>query len=127
MPRGNRTPRKKAAAAENGASGTKAARTAARTLAFARHIFEAAPVGLAAYDDTGQCVAVNEATAAVVGASVEQLLTQNFRKLESWKRSGLLAAAAGGWRKRTSPPASAARSGWTSASSLSAPTGTGTC
>jgi PAS domain S-box-containing protein len=86
-------PKKKAAAAKNGARATTASRGAARTLAFAREVFEAVPIGLVAYDHTGQCVAANEAAAAAGGATVEQLLAQNFRQLESWKRTGLLAAA----------------------------------
>ena len=97
-------PRKKVTAVGTRAAGTKAQRSAAETLAFARQVFETAPIGLVAYDAAGQCVAANEAAAAAGGATVEQLLSQNFRQIESWKRSGLLAAAeetlAGGGGRR---------------------------
>ena len=86
-------PKKNAVAKDKRSAGTQAARNAAKMLAFARRIIEAAPVGLVAYDSTGQCVSANEAAAAAIGATVEQLLAQNFRRIESWKRSGLVAAA----------------------------------
>ncbi|MBN1771846.1 MAG: PAS domain S-box protein [Deltaproteobacteria bacterium] len=82
-------PRKKAAAVEGGTAGTKAT----RMLAFARKIIETAPVGLVTYDATGQCVSANEAAATATDATVGQLLAQNFRRIDSWKRSGLLVAA----------------------------------
>ncbi|MBI3396390.1 MAG: diguanylate cyclase [Spirochaetia bacterium] len=51
-------------------------------------------MGFVAYRlDTGQCVLANDATARIVGASVQDLLAQNFEQIPSWKESGLLAAA----------------------------------
>jgi PAS domain S-box-containing protein len=46
-----------------------------------------------AYRATGPCVLANPAAARVVGATVELLLGQNFRELDSWRQSGLLDAA----------------------------------
>ncbi len=57
-------------------------------------ITRAAPVGISAYDADGRCVMANEAACRIVGADHEQVLAQNFRHIESWKRSGLLDAAA---------------------------------
>ena len=52
------------------------------------------PMGVLAYHaKSGRCVRVNEAMGRIVGASVPQLLGQNFRHLAPWKESGMLAAA----------------------------------
>ncbi|NPV87852.1 MAG: diguanylate cyclase [Anaerolineae bacterium] len=56
-------------------------------------IIDHSPVGILAYRPDGQCVLANQAAARAVGATVEQLLQQNFRKIESWKKYGLLALA----------------------------------
>ncbi|MDQ1285721.1 MAG: hypothetical protein QG663_1139 [Thermodesulfobacteriota bacterium] len=57
---------------------------------FHQKIISTAPVGVFTYRTDGQCVSSNEAGAAIVGASVEQILAQNIRCLESWKKSCLL-------------------------------------
>jgi two-component system CheB/CheR fusion protein len=49
--------------------------------------------GITAFRQDGTCVLANEAAAAIVGASKEELLQQNFRQLPSWRDSGLMAAA----------------------------------
>ena len=82
-------PKQKVAAQESGVAGGKAT----RMLAFVRKVIETAPVGILTYDVTGQCVSANETAGTVLGASVEQLLAQNFRRIESWRHSGALAAA----------------------------------
>ncbi len=51
------------------------------------------PLPMAVYDESGQCVMVNDAFAALVGASREQLLAQNFNHIESWKKTTLLGDA----------------------------------
>jgi PAS domain S-box-containing protein len=72
-----------------------------------RNITENAALGIIVYNETGQCIATNKAMAEMVGATtVEQLLSQNFNKIESWKKSGLLdaakeALASGGKRKKS--------------------------
>jgi PAS domain S-box-containing protein len=50
-------------------------------------------VGLLSYDQSGQCVVANDAAAALVGGTREQLLTQNYTTLDSWKTSGMLLLA----------------------------------
>lgn len=50
-------------------------------------------VGVLAYRTTGQCILANKAAAALVGASEDDLLRQNFRELSSWISSGLLSEA----------------------------------
>ena len=42
---------------------------------------------------TGNCIIANEAAACSVGTSTELLKSQNFRRIESWKQSGMLNAA----------------------------------
>ena len=61
---------------------------------FNESIIAESPVGIAIYEaDSGQCVVANDAIVSLVGASKEQVLKQNFYKIESWEKSGLLAAA----------------------------------
>ncbi len=62
-------------------------------LAFNKTIFEASPIGIITYKASGQCVSANESIAKMVGATVDQLLKQNFYHLESWKKSGMLELA----------------------------------
>jgi len=59
-------------------------------LKFNETILLNSPLPMAVYADNGQCVRVNDAFAALVGASREQLLAQNFNRLESWKKTTLL-------------------------------------
>lgn len=51
------------------------------------------PVGIATYKATGETVSANEASARIVGTTVENMLKQNFRDLASWKQFGLLEMA----------------------------------
>ncbi len=62
-------------------------------LNFNKSVVQDSPVGKAAYDATGQCIMVNKKAAEYVGTSTGQLLKQNYRKLESWQKSGLAEAA----------------------------------
>ncbi|MBA4372089.1 MAG: hypothetical protein C0402_04435 [Thermodesulfovibrio sp.] len=57
---------------------------------FNEQILSASPVGIGTYDFEGQCISMNEQGARLIGATPEQALKQNFRSLESWKKSGLL-------------------------------------
>ena len=52
-------------------------------------IFANSPVGISIFDADGNCVAANEAIARQVGATVPQLLAQNFHGIASWKTSGI--------------------------------------
>jgi len=47
------------------------------------------PIGIAIYDEAGQCISANDACAKIVGATNEQVLAQNYHEIESWKKSGL--------------------------------------
>jgi PAS domain S-box-containing protein len=58
-------------------------------LEFNQTMLSASPVGIATYGPDGQCVSGNEAIAKMVGATMEQVLAQNFLKIESWRKSGL--------------------------------------
>ncbi|MEN6320749.1 MAG: PAS domain S-box protein [Syntrophaceae bacterium] len=62
-------------------------------LQFSQTILDVSPVGILTYSSSGQCVSANEAASKIVGGTIEQLLAQNFRSIESWKRSGMLKAA----------------------------------
>ncbi|MDH5736546.1 MAG: PAS domain S-box protein, partial [Gammaproteobacteria bacterium] len=52
-------------------------------------IMEVSPVGIAIYDETGQCIFANKATADIIGATKDQLIKQNYNNIESWKKSGI--------------------------------------
>lgn len=62
-------------------------------LNFNRTFLQAAPFGIIAYRASGEIISANEAAARLIGARTEELTATNFRKLESWISSGLLAAA----------------------------------
>ncbi|MDD2898017.1 MAG: PAS domain S-box protein [Desulfuromonadaceae bacterium] len=50
-------------------------------------------VGLVSYNAAGQCVIANNAAASMIGTSYEEVLSQNYMTLQSWKKSGLLIMA----------------------------------
>lgn len=56
-------------------------------------IIAAAACGIVVYEAGGKCALANPTAAELVGATVENLLHQNFRQLESWRSSGMLALA----------------------------------
>ena len=62
------------------------------------------PLGTSIYDQRGQCLDANAAMAALIGATREQVLAQNFHRIDSWRESGLhdaaLRALASGERQR---------------------------
>lgn len=64
-----------------------------REQAINRAIVHTSPNGLLLYTEQGRCILANDSAARMVGASVDLLLKQNFRELQSWKASGLLDAA----------------------------------
>jgi PAS domain S-box-containing protein len=60
---------------------------------FYKKRFQQSPVGLSTYRSDGQCISTNKALARIIGATMEQVLSQNFREIESWKKCGLLTDA----------------------------------
>lgn len=71
----------------------RAEQSAIDALAYSSLLIEVSPVGVITYKATGATVSANEAATRLVGATVEQLKAQNFREIESWKKSGLLTLA----------------------------------
>ncbi len=61
--------------------------------AFKQAILDTSTVAIFAYDEIGKCETVNPAAAKITGGTEKILRDQNFRELDSWKKSGLLAAA----------------------------------
>lgn len=59
-------------------------------LVFNATILDQSPSGIAVYKISGSCVMANMAYARMIGATVEEVLKQNFRDNDSWKRNGLL-------------------------------------
>lgn len=60
---------------------------------FNQKIFNDSPVGLGVYDKNGQCLRTNPKSAEMIGATVEQVLSQNFMNIRSWEVTGLKDAA----------------------------------
>jgi PAS domain S-box-containing protein len=63
-------------------------------LQFNEKIISKSPVGLTIYEaDSGRCIEANAAITKLIGGTKEEILRQNFYKIESWKKSGLLTTA----------------------------------
>lgn len=60
---------------------------------FNERILSGVPMGISTYRYDGQCVLCNEFLGTIIGATKDQALSQNFRKIESWKTTGLLDVA----------------------------------
>lgn len=58
-------------------------------LVFNEKILNTVPVGMLTFNVNGQCTFANENAASIIGTTPGNLMVQNFRELESWKRSGL--------------------------------------
>ena len=52
-------------------------------------IIAKSPIGMSIYNESGQCIAANQAISEIIGAEKEQVLQQNYTVIESWKHSGL--------------------------------------
>jgi PAS domain S-box-containing protein len=63
------------------------------TLEFNQKLISASPLAIVAYDATGQCMHANRSTARIIGTTRERVMEQNYNRIDSWKRTGLLAAA----------------------------------
>jgi two-component system sensor histidine kinase/response regulator len=62
----------------------------AESLELNQKIVALSTVGILAYRiNSGQCAMANDAVAAIVGGTVEQLRQQNFRTIASWEHNGL--------------------------------------
>jgi PAS domain S-box-containing protein len=72
---------------------TQAAQRVADALNFNQTVLHTSPVGIVVFKASGPCVSANDAIARTLASTREQVLRQNFRQLESWKRSGMLDAA----------------------------------
>lgn len=61
--------------------------------ALSQAIIHATANGLLLYREDGQCILANEAAAEIIGATVDQLLQQNFHQIQSWRNGGFYQAA----------------------------------
>jgi PAS domain S-box-containing protein len=71
----------------------RAERQLAEALDLNEKMIATSTMGFAAYRATGECVFANQAIAKIVGGSVSAVLQGNFRRLQSWQKSGLLRLA----------------------------------
>ncbi len=63
------------------------------TRIFKERVLAQSPFGILVYRNEGQCIYANESSASIIGGTVEKVLAQNFRSLESWRTLGLAAVA----------------------------------
>lgn len=70
----------------------RAERQTEDSLDFIRTMMESSPIGIVSIKASGVVVAANEAIDRISGGTVDQLLNQNVRRLEVWKKYGLLSA-----------------------------------
>ncbi|MEI7608133.1 MAG: EAL domain-containing protein [Rhodospirillaceae bacterium] len=56
-------------------------------------VISGSPTAVLVYREDGACILANEAASRITDGSIEQLLAQNFRELDSWRRSNMLEAA----------------------------------
>ena len=71
----------------------RAEKEMADALRYMQMVLDTSPIGIITYRASGEAVDANPASAQLVGASIEQVRAQNFRDIESWRQSGLLALA----------------------------------
>ncbi|MBN1252895.1 MAG: PAS domain S-box protein [Bacteroidales bacterium] len=53
-------------------------------------IIKTAELGVGIYNKNGDCISANDNIIKIVGGTTSEVLMQNFRKLPSWEKSGLL-------------------------------------
>lgn len=78
----------------------RAEQRVADELAFNETVLAASPVGFATFDADLRMVSANAALVRITGGTVEALLSLDYRAQESWKKSGILAAAERALRER---------------------------
>ena len=71
----------------------QAKKAMSETLRFTQQILDTSPIGIITYKVSGEAVAANSTSAQLIGGSLGQVKAQNFRHIESWRQSGLLALA----------------------------------
>jgi len=52
-------------------------------------IFADSPIGIAIFDDAGQCISVNDMFCGILGAAKQDVLAQNYHDMATWKECGL--------------------------------------
>ena len=62
-------------------------------LQYAQTLLDNSPIAIVTYKTSGEAVSANPALARILGATIEQVRLQNFRQIEVWKNTGLLAVA----------------------------------
>ncbi|MGA1977922.1 MAG: PAS domain S-box protein [Bacteroidales bacterium] len=71
----------------------KSEKKVSEALEFSKKILVTSSIGILTYKKSGQCVSANVAAAKATGATIAQLLAQNFHEISSWKKSGMYQAA----------------------------------
>ena len=71
----------------------RAERQLAEALELNQKMIAASTMGIAAFKASGECVFVNDALAAIIGGSLNEMLHDNFRRRPVWRSAGLLQLA----------------------------------
>jgi PAS domain S-box-containing protein len=59
------------------------------TLEIMNQLVHHSPMAIVLYDDKGQCIFMNDLALSAIGGTKEQVLSQNYHRIESWKENGL--------------------------------------
>lgn len=57
---------------------------------FNNKIIKVARLGYACFNKTGDCIDANDTYADIVGATKDQILSQNYNHIENWKNAGII-------------------------------------
>lgn len=57
-----------------------------------KKIIETSPIGISIYKYTGECIIANKSITDIIGGTQNQVSSQNFHDIKSWKKSGLYKA-----------------------------------
>jgi PAS domain S-box-containing protein len=60
------------------------------TLVFKNKIIAESPIGIAIYNEAGQCITANDAITKIIGVTKNQLFEENLNNSELWRKCGLI-------------------------------------
>jgi PAS domain S-box-containing protein len=62
-------------------------------LEYNKTLINSSSLGIQTYNASGKCILANETAARIFGTTTDQLLSENYNDIDSWRKSGLLGSA----------------------------------
>ncbi len=62
-------------------------------LEYNKTLINSSSLGIQTYNASGKCILANETAARIFGTTTDQLLSENYNEIDSWRKSGLLGSA----------------------------------